>query len=76
MAKVNFKYGKKASIPTTKSEGTIYMCTDGEIVADLGGNRVNFYSDRAKNTATLTIGNYTFNGTQDVTIPIYDGTVE
>lgn len=76
MAKVNFKYGTKGNLPskTTATEGTLYVLTDtGELVADLGGNRVNLYSDRAKNTAKLTIGTYVFDGTSNVTIPIYDG---
>lgn len=72
MAKVKFKKGKEANLPTSKTEGAVYVTTDtGKMFVDVSGNeRKQVYG------AKLTIGNKVFDGTSDLTIPVYNGSIE
>lgn len=72
MAKVKFKQGKEANLPTAKDEGSIYFTTDtGKIFVDASATeRKQIYGGK------LTIGTQVFDGTSNITIPVYNGTVE
>ena len=72
MAKIKMKKGREANLPTSKTEGVMYFTTDtGKIFVDISATeRKQMYSGK------LTIGNKVFDGTSDVTVPIYNGTVE
>lgn len=72
MAKVKFKKGKEANLPAAKDEGSIYFTTDtGKIFMDASlSERKQMYGGK------LTIGTQVFDGTSNVTIPVYNGTVE
>lgn len=72
MAKVKFKKGKETNLPAAKDEGSIYFTTDtGKIFMDVSSSeRKQLYN------GTLTIGTQVFDGTSNVTIPVYNGTVE
>lgn len=72
MAKVKFKKGKEANLPVAKDEGSIYFTTDtGKIFTDVSSSeRKQMYGGK------LTIGTQVFDGTSNVTIPVYNGTVE
>ena len=72
MAKVKFKKGKEANLPTAKDEGSIYFTTDtGKIFMDVSlSERKQMYGGK------LIIGTQVFDGTSTVTIPVYNGSVE
>lgn len=72
MAKVKFKRGIEANLPTAKDGNSIYFTTDtGKIFIDTStAERKQMYGGR------LTIGTQVFDGTSDVAIPVYNGTVE
>lgn len=72
MAKVKFKKGEEANLPTAKDEGSIYFTTDtGKIFMDVSlSERKQMYGGK------LTIGTQVFDGTSNITIPVYNGTVE
>lgn len=72
MAKIKFKKGKEINLPTSKTEGAVYVTTDsGKMFIDISETeRKQIYGGK------LTIGSQTFDGTSDITIPIYNGTVE
>lgn len=72
MAKVKFKKGEEANLPTSKTEGAVYVTTDtGKMFVDVSATeRKQVYGGK------LTIGNQVFDGTSNITIPVYNGTVE
>lgn len=72
MAKVKFKKGKEANLPISKTEGAVYVTTDtGKMYVDVSTTeRKQVYGGK------LTIGNQVFDGTSNITIPVYNGTVE
>lgn len=72
MAKVKFQRGKEANLPAEKDGNSIYFTTDsGKIFMDISlSERKQMYGGK------LTIGTQVFDGTSNVTIPVYNGTVE
>lgn len=72
MAKVKFKRGKEANLPAVKDGNSIYFTTDsGKIFIDTSTTeRKQMYGGK------LTIGTQVFDGTSDIAIPVYNGTVE
>lgn len=72
MAKIKFYKGKEANLPTSITEGVVYVTTDtGKMFIDMDSdNRKQIFG------AKLTIGNQVFDGSADLTIPIYNGNIE
>lgn len=80
---VKFLTGKEENLPLEISDGSVYFAiTDEEenkglIYFDNNGSRYLMSSpssDVAKKVEhTLTIGDFKYNGSEDVTVPIYNG---
>lgn len=72
MAKIKFYKGEEANLPTSITEGVVYVTTDtGKMFVDMDSdNRKQIFG------AKLTIGNQVFDGSTDLTIPVYGGNIE
>ena len=74
MAEISFKRGTKASLEQEQlKDGLLSFTTDdGKIHMDFL-NEQNVLERRTFYSGKLTIGDYTYDGTNDVTIDVYKG---